>query len=121
MAALCGVCDATCINDGSEVKCSGSCNRLFHARCADHDVEFKKTQANKEWKCKACIVHKSAHGNIKTSSTTVTKAFLLRKIEELKRRSLGTQELSERNGLHHQCSFYQKLRNCYQAEERFEK
>lgn len=77
----CGVCNKLC-TDGSDVKCAGSCARLFHPSCVA--LEGAKTRASKDWKCKDCKQTSYTSSKLSTDSTVLAKDFLIRLIENLK-------------------------------------
>lgn len=89
MSVFCGACSLTITKDGSEVKCSGSCDKVFHGECVKEEVGNKKTRS--AWKCKDCRVPASSQssGKSTSSSTTLTKQFLLDVIEDLKKGFFG--------------------------------
>lgn len=81
MSFVCGVCNQQCV--ASDVKCSGGCDRFFHANCVKEDLETKKTRST--WKCKECRGSSKTSGSGTTSGTTLTKELLIRVIEDFKR------------------------------------
>lgn len=87
MSSNCGVCLKSCdITSDQAVKCSGNCDRFFHARCVKDDVEGKKTRSNKDWRCKDCRKESSSTQSSTSSAPTlhITKEFLLKVLDEFK-------------------------------------
>lgn len=90
MTAFCGACKLTIEKSDSEIKCSGVCDRVFHSNCVKEDFETKKTRS--AWKCKDCKAQASSQGSVKSSSsssTPITKEFLLRVFEDFKNEVFG--------------------------------
>ncbi|XP_054260399.1 uncharacterized protein LOC128985051 [Macrosteles quadrilineatus] len=55
MTSDCGICGKSCDGDEEQkVKCAGSCEKFFHARCIQDDVVGTKTRSFRDWKCKQC-------------------------------------------------------------------
>ncbi|KAG8332902.1 hypothetical protein J6590_012671 [Homalodisca vitripennis] len=56
MLSVCGICDISCdgVDNEQKVKCAGSCEKYFHARCIHGDVVGPKTRSSRDWKCKVC-------------------------------------------------------------------
>lgn len=63
MSHNCAVCDGSFDSEESEqrIKCAGSCNKYYHSRCIQKDVDGAKTRSFRDWKCRDC----------RTSSTTI--------------------------------------------------
>lgn len=88
MSAICGACSISFERDGSEVTCSGLCERYFHAECVKEDVESKKTRS--AWKCKDCRV--SSQSSVKSSLSSeaqITKEFLRQVLDGFKDEVFG--------------------------------
>lgn len=87
MSLSCGVCNLQCGNDDTDIKCTGGCDRIFHAKCVKGDVEGKKTRSQRDYKCREC---RATSMSLKSASsvsepTILTKDLLVRVLEEFKR------------------------------------
>lgn len=84
--ANCGECGNCVEGDTSSVKCVGGCDRLFHLKCVK---EKSVTRTGiKDWKCEECVKNKkqsSVSSKSSSSSTAITKEFLVATIEAFKR------------------------------------
>lgn len=92
MSANCGACNQPCASVDSDqtVKCSGACEKHFHARCVKDDLVGKKTRSGRDWKCKDCRNASSANSSVNSSiNTSVTKDFIIRVLEEFKQEMFG--------------------------------
>lgn len=87
MSFSCGVCSLQCGNDDTDIKCTGGCDRIFHAKCIKTDVEGKKTRSHREYKCKECRATSMSTKSASSVSepTIFTKDMLVRVLEEFKR------------------------------------
>ncbi|XP_046679303.1 uncharacterized protein LOC124366745 [Homalodisca vitripennis] len=56
MSHNCAVCDGSFDSEGGEqgIKCAGSCNKYYHARCIQRDVDGAKTRSFRDWRCRDC-------------------------------------------------------------------
>lgn len=85
--ALCGVCGNECTDTGG-IKCAGNCEGIFHLLCVKSDTDAKVTRSTKDWKCYACKNKSTTQGSTKSiasSSTALTKDFLIEVMEGFKR------------------------------------
>lgn len=87
MSAFCGACNTTIEKDGSEVKCSGQCDRVFHDKCIKEQLGTKTRRAT--WKCSDCKTKTSSQSSARSSGSTITdnsitKEFLKRVLEDFK-------------------------------------
>lgn len=90
MSPICGVCNDVCLNEASDpcIKCKGSCEKSFHVRCVKDDIDAKRTRS--QWKCRDCRSSSTqGSGNSSTTTTALTKDFLVRVIEEFKAQVFG--------------------------------
>lgn len=86
MSLRCGVCELECGNDDTDVKCTGGCDRIFHAKCIKSDLEGKKTRSQRDYKCKECRASSSVKSVSSVSESTIpTKDVIVRVLEEFKR------------------------------------
>lgn len=84
--ALCGVCEKEC-SDVNKIKCSGSCENLFHINCVSGEQEEKIKRSTKDWKCSTCKSKSSTKGSVKSNVSTtdvLTKQFLIKVMDGLK-------------------------------------
>lgn len=87
MSVLCGVCNKPCVNDASDVKCVGTCKKLFHVNCVKEDGEGRKLRSGKDWMCKNCRNPSSSQSGDKSSSsnTVLTKDVLIEVMDIFKK------------------------------------
>lgn len=84
MPIVCSVCNLSCTTDGTEVKCSGTCKRCFHADCLKDELDGVKTRANKDWKCGDCkkgTISSKGSSTSSTQQTPITKEFMIKMME----------------------------------------
>lgn len=92
MSGNCGVCNLMC--DGESIKCSGSCEKIFHITCTNVSSDFLKTRnARKEWRCEHCKRGKSNTPTVseKSSGAEVLefKEFIKNALEDFKKEVLS--------------------------------
>lgn len=84
--SVCFVCNISCDSAKSEsvVKCVGSCGRCVHFNCVKDEIEGRKTRASRDWKCKDCRNTSSSISSANSTSSELTKDFLIRVMEQFK-------------------------------------
>lgn len=86
MPVNCSACDRLCDEENDVVNCAGGCGHSFHQNCA----RPKTRSARKDWCCESCKPEKtSLASNKSTSSTSITKEFLINTIDAFKEEMLN--------------------------------
>lgn len=82
--AICGVCKKSS-NEETDVKCSGTCEYVFHSSCIKADLEGKKTRSGKDFKCNECrVVSSQSSAKSSASSGPITKEFIIAVLDGFK-------------------------------------
>lgn len=83
--STCFVCNIPCDTSKSDsfVKCAGGCGKFIHFTCAKEDG-VKTRGKPREWKCVDCRNNSSSKSSVQSTTSDITKEFLVRVMEQLK-------------------------------------
>ncbi|KAG8326778.1 hypothetical protein J6590_034317 [Homalodisca vitripennis] len=79
MSANCSICNLVCDDEKSCIKCVGKCSAVIHINCVP-----SKTRSKLEWMCDVCRLEKESVSSKKSSSTVITKDFLISTMNSFK-------------------------------------